>query len=77
LCFGRHDVRNKLKDVRCPVLVFKGEADYFIPDEMLDEVVEGVPDGLAEKCIERLVNFQRLLTGWPDFCYMEMRCPWA
>lgn len=53
LAFGRHDVRDKLKDVRCPVLVFKGEADYFIPDEMLDEVVDGIPYGLAEKCVGR------------------------
>jgi pimeloyl-ACP methyl ester carboxylesterase len=50
-CYGNHDLRNKLKDVKCPVLAFKGEADYFVFEEVLDEVVAGIPDGLAEKCI--------------------------
>lgn len=50
-CWVNHDVRDKLGDVRCPLMVFKGEADYYLPEEFLDSTVAGVPEGLAEKII--------------------------
>jgi pimeloyl-ACP methyl ester carboxylesterase len=48
-CWVNHDVRDKLENISCPILAFKGEADYWVPEEMLDSIVSGVPNGLAEK----------------------------
>jgi 3-oxoadipate enol-lactonase/4-carboxymuconolactone decarboxylase len=51
LCWANHDVRSRLHQIACPVLAFKGEADYWVPEEGLDEIVATVPNGLAEKAI--------------------------
>lgn len=50
-CWVNHDVRDRLKDISCPFLAYKGEADYWVPDEMLDATVRGAPEGMAEKAI--------------------------
>jgi len=50
-CWVNHDVRNKLKDVTCPYMAFKGEADYYVPEELLDATVKGIPKGLGEKVV--------------------------
>ncbi|WP_437773451.1 alpha/beta fold hydrolase [Arthrobacter sp. KNU40] len=52
-CWATHDVRARLGNVACPLLVFKGEADYWVPEEGLDAIVAAVPNGLAEKAIGR------------------------
>jgi len=52
-CWVNHDVREKLKDIRCPVLCLAGEADFFVPEAFVDSTVAGIPDGLAEKRILR------------------------
>jgi len=63
LCFGKHDVRDKLKDVKCPVLAFTGEADYFVPERILDEVVNGIPNGLVEKCVGKKMGHYQCLSN--------------
>jgi pimeloyl-ACP methyl ester carboxylesterase len=50
-CWVNHDVRDKLGNVKCPLMVFKGEADYYLPEELLDDTVAGVPNDLAEKIV--------------------------
>jgi pimeloyl-ACP methyl ester carboxylesterase len=50
-CWVNHDVRDKLDQVSCPLLIFKGEADYYLPEQLLDDTVAGVRDGLAEKVV--------------------------
>lgn len=50
-CWVDHDVRGKLGNVSCPLMVFKGEADYWVPEETLDYIVSEVPNGLAEKVV--------------------------
>lgn len=50
-CWATHDVRDKLADVSCPIMIFKGEADFYLPEELLDATVAGIPEGLAEKVI--------------------------
>lgn len=51
LCWAHHDVRARLGNIACPVLVFKGEADYWVPEQALDWMVAKIPGGLAEKAI--------------------------
>jgi pimeloyl-ACP methyl ester carboxylesterase len=50
-CWPAHDVRDKLKDIKCPVLAFRGEADFYIPEELLDQTVAGIPNRLGEKLV--------------------------
>lgn len=39
------DVRDQLDEANCPVLVVRGEADFYIQDDVFAETVEGLPDG--------------------------------
>ncbi len=50
-CWINHDVRDKLGYIKCPVLILKGEADYFVPEKLVDATVAGIPEGLAVKVI--------------------------
>jgi pimeloyl-ACP methyl ester carboxylesterase len=50
-CWASHDVRDKLQNISCPTLSFKGEADYWVPEEKLDFLVSQIPNSLAEKVI--------------------------
>ncbi|MFL5521427.1 MAG: alpha/beta fold hydrolase [Gemmatimonadales bacterium] len=50
-CWATHDVRDKLGNITCPTLIFKGEADYYLPEELLDATVAGIREGLAEKIV--------------------------
>ena len=43
-----HDVRHKLKDIERPIFLFKGEADYHIPEQAVLDTIDMIPDGLAE-----------------------------
>ncbi len=43
-----HDVRDKLDNIRCPIFMYKGEADYHIPDQDVLDTIEAIPNGLAE-----------------------------
>ena len=43
-----HDVRDKLDNIQCPIFIFKGEADYHIPDQAVLDTIEAIPNGLAE-----------------------------
>lgn len=47
-CWANHDVRSGLKNITCPIMIFKGEADYYVPDELLQATVDDIADGLAE-----------------------------
>ena len=55
-CWATHDVRDKLKDIKCPVLVVAGEADFFVPEIFVDETVAAIPGGLGEKLIAQKVG---------------------
>ena len=43
-----HDVREDLKNIRSPIFLFKGEADYHISEKAVQETIKMIPDGLAE-----------------------------
>jgi pimeloyl-ACP methyl ester carboxylesterase len=43
-----HDVRDKLHQIQCPIFLFKGEADYHIPEQAVMETLAGIPNGLGE-----------------------------
>jgi pimeloyl-ACP methyl ester carboxylesterase len=55
-CWNRHDVRDKLKNIRCPVIIVTGEADHFVPESLVDETLCGIPAGLAEKLVAKKVG---------------------
>lgn len=38
------DVRDRLADATCPVLVVRGEDDFYIQDDVFEETVDGLPD---------------------------------
>jgi pimeloyl-ACP methyl ester carboxylesterase len=50
-CWATHDARDHLDQISCPILIFKGEADYYLPEELLDATVAGIKDGLSEKMV--------------------------
>ena len=57
-CWANHDVRDRLKDIVCPTLIFKGIADYYLPDHLLQATVDGIADGLSEMIIgERMGHY--------------------
>lgn len=39
-----HDVRFRLKDISCPVLCIWGNEDYFVPFELVEQTVAGIPN---------------------------------
>ncbi|MBP6031001.1 MAG: alpha/beta hydrolase [Sphingobium sp.] len=50
-CWANHDVRDRLKDIVCPTMIFKGVADYYLPEHLLEATVAGIADGLSELVI--------------------------
>lgn len=50
-CWVNHDCKDKLKEIKCPYLGLKGEADWTMPDEVLNDTVKRIPKGLAEAVI--------------------------
>lgn len=43
-----HDVREYLHQIRCPVFLYKGEADYHVPEQAVLETIAAIPNGLGE-----------------------------
>jgi pimeloyl-ACP methyl ester carboxylesterase len=43
-----HDVRDLLHNIQCPIFMFKGEADYHIPEQAVLDTIAAIPNGLAE-----------------------------
>ncbi|MFL2583831.1 MAG: alpha/beta fold hydrolase [Gammaproteobacteria bacterium] len=43
-----HDVRHLLDRIECPIFMYKGEADYHIPEQAVLDTIEAIPNGLAE-----------------------------
>jgi pimeloyl-ACP methyl ester carboxylesterase len=43
-----HDVSDRLKNIECPIFMFKGEADYHIPDQDVVDTLAAIPKGLGE-----------------------------
>lgn len=43
-----HDVRDKLGDISCPFMLFKGESDFYVPDEIMESTIAEVPDEHGE-----------------------------
>ena len=46
--WNNHDVTDKLSNIECPVFLYKGEADYHIPDQDVLDTIAAIPNGLAE-----------------------------
>jgi pimeloyl-ACP methyl ester carboxylesterase len=45
------DVRGQLDNIGCPVLVVKGDEDFYVPEELVKETVAEMPDNLGESLI--------------------------
>jgi pimeloyl-ACP methyl ester carboxylesterase len=45
--WSRHDVLAKLPAVQCPLLVVRGEDDFWLPRELVDETAAALPKGEA------------------------------
>ena len=43
-----HDVTGLLHNIQCPIFMFKGEADYHIPEQAVLDTIASIPNGLAE-----------------------------
>ncbi len=43
-----HDVREQLHNIRCPIFLYKGEADYHIPEQDVLDTLAAIPNGLGE-----------------------------
>jgi pimeloyl-ACP methyl ester carboxylesterase len=43
--WATHDIRDQLSNARLPVLVAAGSEDFWLPEELVDETVAGLPDG--------------------------------
>jgi pimeloyl-ACP methyl ester carboxylesterase len=57
-CWMNHDVRDRMKDVACPYLNVRGEADFFLSQEVVDATMADIPDGLGEAvCLERIGHY--------------------
>lgn len=50
-CWVNHDVRDELGNISCPFLNFKGEADFYVPEERMEEAMEAIDDELGEMVI--------------------------
>jgi pimeloyl-ACP methyl ester carboxylesterase len=68
-----HDVRQGLRDVRCPLLVVAGSDDFWIRPEdcraLAETVMNGeflLLDGVGHYPMEELEDFPELLAGWLD-----------
>ena len=43
-CWARHNVKGKLGNVKCPVLIIKGDEDWHVPIQTVQETVEEIAD---------------------------------
>jgi pimeloyl-ACP methyl ester carboxylesterase len=43
--WSQHDVLARLPEVQCPLLVVRGEDDFWIPRELADETARALPKG--------------------------------
>ncbi|MEQ8659530.1 MAG: alpha/beta hydrolase [Gammaproteobacteria bacterium] len=43
--WSQHDVLDRLGAVECPLMVLRGEDDFWVPRELLDETVAALPQG--------------------------------
>ena len=43
--WSQHDVLSELKSVKCPMLVIRGEDDFWVPKELVEESAAAVPLG--------------------------------
>lgn len=50
-CWATHDVRAYLGQINCPVLMVKGESDYWVPESSIDDLISKAPEGMVEKLI--------------------------
>lgn len=55
-CWMNHDVRDRMADVACPYLNVRGEADFFLSQEVIDLTMRDIPDGLGEAQLMRGVG---------------------
>ncbi len=45
--WSKHDVLDQLKQVECPMLVIRGDDDFWVPKELVDESAAALPNGEA------------------------------
>ena len=43
--WSQHDVLDRLGDVQCPMLVIRGDDDFWVPRELADEAAAALPNG--------------------------------
>jgi pimeloyl-ACP methyl ester carboxylesterase len=58
-----HDVREHLHKIECPILLFKGEADYHVPEQAVMDTIAAIPDGLAEGGIAKKMGHLIMMEG--------------
>ena len=64
--------RDRLRAVRCPTLVILGEHDPLVPARLGEEIVEAIPDGLAQ--LELIPGAAHdVLVDNPPQCYRLVR----
>jgi pimeloyl-ACP methyl ester carboxylesterase len=42
--WSQHDVLARLNEVQCPMLVIRGDDDFWVPRELADEAAEALPN---------------------------------
>jgi len=55
-CWSKHDCREQLPDIKCPTLIFRGEDDYYVPEELVDDTLARIPSEFGEKVIVKEVG---------------------
>jgi pimeloyl-ACP methyl ester carboxylesterase len=45
--WSQHDVLDQLKQVECPMLVVRGDDDFWVPKELVEESAAALPNGTA------------------------------
>jgi len=58
-------VREHLHKIECPILLFKGEADYHVPEQAVMDTIAAIPDGLAEGGIAKKMG-HLIMTEGPE-----------
>ena len=59
-----HDVRSRLEEISCPVLCVWGNEDYFVPFELVEQTVKGIPHAKLE-ILEGIGHYPHIET--PEF----------
>lgn len=71
IAWSRHDIRDQLASITCPVRLVAGEDDFWIQPSRMAWTAEHLPNCVYERLpgvghypMEEIVGFPELLTGW-------------